>query len=65
MEGYCVTGQSSQWAAVSMQEEEEKEGVVILKFTGVPLPVYFTLVCDSPNVFLSCTEVNCTVATDE
>jgi hypothetical protein len=25
MEGYCLTGQSPQWAVVPMEEEEEKE----------------------------------------
>jgi len=25
MEGYCSTGQRSQWAAVPMEEEEEEE----------------------------------------
>ena len=25
MEGHCLTGQSPQWAVVSMEEEEEEE----------------------------------------
>jgi hypothetical protein len=25
MEGFCLTGQSSQWAVVPMEEEEEEE----------------------------------------
>jgi len=26
MEGHCSTGQSPQWAVVTMEEEEEEEG---------------------------------------
>jgi hypothetical protein len=30
MEGYCLTGQSPQWAVVPMEEEEEEEEVIEL-----------------------------------
>jgi hypothetical protein len=31
MEGFCLTGQSPQWAVVPVEEEEEEEEVINLK----------------------------------
>jgi len=43
MEGHCSTGQSLQWAVVSMEEEEKEEEEKICNvFHTVVLP-YYTL----------------------
>jgi len=34
MEGYCLTGQSPQWAVVPMEEEEEEEEEDLRSITG-------------------------------
>jgi hypothetical protein len=48
MEGYCSTGQSPQWAAVPVEEEEEEELFSIL-IGQISTPLHSKLTTKSKN----------------